>query len=467
MSDERRTDRVERELQGYLADELARAEHDFPRLTPTRARRGAGAPLGAVAAAVVLVAVVVLARPFSTSAPSTADASADPVASPTAPTTPNVSGDPPASPSGRATPSPEPSVNPSSSVPSPPSEPAVQPSAAGRTWGPLAVRPPGVGMDTALAQGTLRITERCVVLEQGGGVDLLVWPEDQTIWNAETQMITFRNLDGTVVTVGDGDRVALGGGGDATAESGISGEDWVARREWVAPPALLCPLESRWGVGSVDGPFIAVSTQPAEVGLSTPGACPASLLEGTVRPHDEWGVALVDGDGVARDVLWPSGYAARRDGSTVVLVDGRFKTVAREGDLLRVGGGELDGEGSWLACGDIRLLARETIVLRPAPFGLGCDAIPAPYRRVTFRIDPAAADQVWAVADTGATLPTYWEAGFVGGTTSDPVVRDPEGKVILRDGDTLAIPVSAWPDLHGYFVCPSQSALYVLLRSPD
>ena len=105
------------------------------------------------------------------------------------------------------------------------------------------------------------------------------------------------------------------------------------------------------------------------------------------------------------------------------------------------------------------------IQLHQAPAGLGCDAMGVPYREVTFRIDPTAAEQVSAVTDTGLTLRTFWSAGFRGGS-EDKVVRDPSGAIVAADGEVLAIPQDAWPRLHGYFVCPSPEALYVLIADP-
>jgi hypothetical protein len=107
------------------------------------------------------------------------------------------------------------------------------------------------------------------------------------------------------------------------------------------------------------------------------------------------------------------------------------------------------------------------IALRLAPADLGCDAMQAAYQGVTFRIDPTAAEQVTAVTNLGGRLLTYWAAGFRGGTAADPVVWDPAGNVVARDGEQLAIPVGAWPRLHGHFVCPSTDALYVLDKDPS
>jgi hypothetical protein len=106
------------------------------------------------------------------------------------------------------------------------------------------------------------------------------------------------------------------------------------------------------------------------------------------------------------------------------------------------------------------------IALRLAPANLGCDAMQAAYQGVTFRIDPTAAEPVTAVTNLGARLLTYWAAGFRGGTAADPAVWDPAGNVVARDGEQLAIPVGAWPRLHGHFVCPSTNALYVLDKDP-
>jgi hypothetical protein len=113
------------------------------------------------------------------------------------------------------------------------------------------VIPPQDGAETALAHGVIRISDACVTLESQGESTLLVWPADRTTWTADARAVTFSNFDGTSATVQDGDGVILGGGGDSSAESGMSGEEWVSQVRWVAPPAASCPLETRWGVGDV------------------------------------------------------------------------------------------------------------------------------------------------------------------------------------------------------------------------
>jgi hypothetical protein len=86
---------------------------------------------------------------------------------------------------------------------------------------------------------------------------------------------------------------------------------------------------------------------------------------------------------------------------------------------------------------------------------------------MTFRIDPAATEQVSAVTDTGVTLATYWSAGFMPGTDTERLVRDPNGNVVVTDGDVLQVPPAAYPRLGGYFVCLGPAKLYVLLADPS
>lgn len=108
-----------------------------------------------------------------------------------------------------------------------------------------------------------------------------------------------------------------------------------------------------------------------------------------------------------------------------------------------------------------------TIALHEAPANLGCDAIGIDYKSMTFDIDPAATEQVSAVTDTGVALVTYWAAGFLPGSDTERVVRDPAGKTVVSDGDVLQVPPAAYPRLGGYFVCLAPDKLYVLLADPS
>jgi hypothetical protein len=108
------------------------------------------------------------------------------------------------------------------------------------------------------------------------------------------------------------------------------------------------------------------------------------------------------------------------------------------------------------------------IVLNRAPADLGCDSIGWPddvelFRSLTFRIDPAAAEQVSAVSDTGVELQTFWVPGFEPGSVTERVVRDHDGQVVARDGEVLDVPPTAAPELHGYPVCLTPTTLHVML----
>ena len=70
-----------------------------------------------------------------------------------------------------------------------------------------------------------------------------------------------------------------------------------------------------------------------------------------------------------------------------------------------------------------------------------------------------------AVSDTGRELVTHWEAGFVPGSATERVIRDPAGQVVARDGEVVALH-PGW-QLHGHFTCMSNpDELYVTLTEP-
>jgi hypothetical protein len=77
---------------------------------------------------------------------------------------------------------------------------------------------------------------------------------------------------------------------------------------------------------------------------------------------------------------------------------------------------------------------------------------------VTFKIDPDAPEPVVAVEDNGRVLPVWWPRGFIAGTSDNPVVMDPAGAVVLRNGDRL---LKDLPKLHGYDVCFGGGSIYV------
>lgn len=78
--------------------------------------------------------------------------------------------------------------------------------------------------------------------------------------------------------------------------------------------------------------------------------CPAALLEGTlVRQADELVVAP-DWGGPLERIDWPFGYSLREDDGVLVVTQQFGGFAAREGDRVRLGGGER-ATGTWGVCG--------------------------------------------------------------------------------------------------------------------
>jgi len=78
-------------------------------------------------------------------------------------------------------------------------------------------------------------------------------------------------------------------------------------------------------------------------------ACDDALASGRLVTDARSGLALATNGGDVTPILWPFGWSARREMSSVVLLDGTGKVVAREGDLVQVGGG-LGSDGFFAVC---------------------------------------------------------------------------------------------------------------------
>ena len=96
-------------------------------------------------------------------------------------------------------------------------------------------------------------------------------------------------------------------------------------------------------------PAIALRTQGSQP-AGTATACMAALLSGTLVRDGVAGLRVRDEQGHSHQVIWPNGYSARDDGGRLAVIDGNGTVVAHEGDRLSMGGGEIDGAGTWLAC---------------------------------------------------------------------------------------------------------------------
>lgn len=206
----------------------------------------------------------------------------------------------------------------------------------GSEWGPLAVMRMNGGM-AALNTGVLRITDRCVFLESAGGdSELLVWPADRTRWNAADGTIGFAQPEWSQLTLRDGEAVSLGGGGDSAGEGGVSGAEWAASVDWVAPPDASCPMEVRWYVGEVvaqGDAALAPSATPA------PTPLPSADLVGIIRGDAELEggicpVLLSDAGGERWEVDLPEPYQREYRGDVMVIIGPEGDVIARTGDRI-------------------------------------------------------------------------------------------------------------------------------------
>jgi hypothetical protein len=88
-------------------------------------------------------------------------------------------------------------------------------------------------------------------------------------------------------------------------------------------------------------------------GTTTAGCgCPTALLVGELT--EEAGTLVVAGadGGPSERIIWPFGYGVRDDGGQLVLTDPFGAVKAREGDTVRLGGGETES-GTFKVCGQL------------------------------------------------------------------------------------------------------------------
>ncbi len=76
--------------------------------------------------------------------------------------------------------------------------------------------------------------------------------------------------------------------------------------------------------------------------------CLANVIEGGLVPDSAAGVAI-EAAGQHLPIHWPAGYAGRRDGGIVVILDPSGQIVARTGTHIDLNGGESE-RGVWIAC---------------------------------------------------------------------------------------------------------------------
>jgi hypothetical protein len=84
--------------------------------------------------------------------------------------------------------------------------------------------------------------------------------------------------------------------------------------------------------------------------------CPTALLTG-VLAEQAGELVVLDGGGQVHPVTWPEFHSVSAEGDTLVLTNVIGAVVAREGDTVRLGGGEIDPErpGAFEVCGQLEV----------------------------------------------------------------------------------------------------------------
>jgi hypothetical protein len=106
------------------------------------------------------------------------------------------------------------------------------------------------------------------------------------------------------------------------------------------------------GVSSALMTFLLIAAT-ATTSVSCAG-CPQALLVGELA--QESGTLVVAGvDGAPSErIIWPFGYGVREDGEKLVLTDLFGAVKAREGNVVRLGGGETES-GTFKVCGQLEV----------------------------------------------------------------------------------------------------------------
>ena len=82
------------------------------------------------------------------------------------------------------------------------------------------------------------------------------------------------------------------------------------------------------------GTPVALRTQPEPI-----SACMDALATGTLVPSNASGLGIRAADGTSFAVEWPFEYTARREALGLTLLDSVGAVVAREGQVIQMGGG--------------------------------------------------------------------------------------------------------------------------------
>ena len=92
--------------------------------------------------------------------------------------------------------------------------------------------------------------------------------------------------------------------------------------------------------------ILALALAPGAAGCA---GCATGLYEGVLTEQAGDLVVVPEGGGRGERVKWPPGYGVHKDGDALVIADFFGSVKARDGDFVRLGGGELE-DGLWGAC---------------------------------------------------------------------------------------------------------------------
>ena len=109
--------------------------------------------------------------------------------------------------------------------------------------GPLALIEPTVGTSDSRSPGKLEITDDCVrLISPDGSGSIVIWWSGSVTWDPINRSIVVTNPAGDVVSLRNGDGVALGGAGGPAATIESAGS-------WVRRPAEAC-TDSEWFIAT-------------------------------------------------------------------------------------------------------------------------------------------------------------------------------------------------------------------------